>query len=60
MEKVLKKGDGNMNQQDKVNQLKTQLQTFLNQLDQLEPEETSVEDIDRLLKIIEDMENKLR
>ncbi|SDC05838.1 hypothetical protein SAMN05421734_10434 [Pelagirhabdus alkalitolerans] len=49
-----------MNQQDKVNQLKTQLQTFLNQLDQLEPEETSVEDIDRLLKIIEDMENKLR
>jgi len=48
-----------MSQQEKITQLKTHLQTFLEQLDSLDPSETSVEDIDRLIHMIEDMEKEL-
>ncbi|MBM7542118.1 SE1561 family protein [Amphibacillus cookii] len=42
-----------------IDQLKKQLQSFLNQLDKLEPSQASVEDVDRLIKLIEEMEQKL-
>lgn len=49
-----------MNQQDKITQLKLQLQTFSDQLDTLDPSQTSVEDIDRLINMIEEMEKELK
>ncbi|WP_169793097.1 SE1561 family protein [Amphibacillus sediminis] len=48
-----------MIQQDKLDQLKNQLQAFLDQLDSLNPETTSLEDVDQLIEIIEQMEKKL-
>ncbi|WP_198663142.1 MULTISPECIES: SE1561 family protein [Paraliobacillus] len=48
-----------MNQQDKITQLKLQLQTFSDQLDNLDPSKTSIEDIDRLINMIEEMEKEL-
>ncbi|RCW62988.1 SE1561 family protein [Saliterribacillus persicus] len=48
-----------MASQEKVTQLKEQLEHFLNQLDDLDPEKTSIDDIDELIKIIEKMEREL-
>ncbi|WP_179123844.1 SE1561 family protein [Paraliobacillus ryukyuensis] len=48
-----------MEQEAKITHLKAQLQTFLDQLDQLDPSKTSIEDIDHLLDIIEKMESAL-
>jgi prefoldin subunit 5 len=44
----------------KIQQLKQQLEAFLQQLDELEPSETSLEDVDRLIEMIESMEMKLK
>lgn len=48
-----------MEQQDKINKLKQQLEGFLTQLDNLDPSKTSVEDIDELINMIEKIENSL-
>ena len=40
--------------------LKQRLHLFLDELDKIDPEETELEDIDRLLAMIEDMEAKLQ
>ncbi|KAB2336122.1 hypothetical protein F7731_11475 [Cytobacillus depressus] len=51
------------NIQDKNNQvvfLKQRLNMFLDVLDAIEPEEADLEDIDRLIEIIDDIESKCR
>lgn len=49
-----------MEQQEKIGQLKKQLQLFLTQLDELDPSETSLEDVDRLIEMLENIERKLK
>ncbi|MEH7121909.1 SE1561 family protein [Bacillus sp. JJ1532] len=49
--------------QDKNNQvvfLKQRLNMFLDVLDAIEPEEADIDDIDRLIEIIDDIESKCR
>ncbi|WP_066298349.1 SE1561 family protein [Bacillus sp. FJAT-29937] len=49
--------------QDKNNQvvfLKQRLNMFIDVLDAIEPEEADIEDIDRLIEIIDDIESKCR
>ncbi|MBS4192231.1 hypothetical protein KHA94_18870 [Bacillus sp. FJAT-49705] len=49
--------------QDKNSQvdfLKQRLNMFLDVLDAIEPEEADIEDIDRLIQIIDDIESKCR
>ncbi|KGR89974.1 hypothetical protein CD30_14290 [Ureibacillus massiliensis 4400831 = CIP 108448 = CCUG 49529] len=42
-----------------LNYLKERLQIFVEVLDAIDPETTSVEDIDRLIQIIDDVEEKM-
>ncbi|BDH63082.1 hypothetical protein MTP04_32120 [Lysinibacillus sp. PLM2] len=42
-----------------LNYLKERLQIFMEVLDGIDPETTSVEDIDRLIQIIDDVEEKM-
>lgn len=46
--------------ESKVEELKVQLTAFLTRLEELEPSETSLEDVDRLLAMIEEMEEKMK
>lgn len=46
-------------QDEKITQLKSQLQNFLDHLNELDPSKTSVEDIDRLILMVENMEQDL-
>ncbi|MCP3030193.1 hypothetical protein LF817_02425 [Halobacillus sp. A1] len=48
-----------MTQQEKLSDLKLRLNAFIKRLDDMDPEETSVEDIDELIKILEDVEKKI-
>ncbi|WP_205439431.1 SE1561 family protein [Halobacillus ihumii] len=48
-----------MSQQEKLSDLKTRLSAFMNRVDQMDPNETSVEDIDELIKMLEDLERKM-
>lgn len=43
-----------------VNFLKQRLNMFLDVLDAIDPEDTDLEDIDRLLSMLDDMESKCR
>ncbi|WP_042356977.1 SE1561 family protein [Bacillus rubiinfantis] len=43
-----------------VNFLKQRLHMFMDVLDAIDPEDTDVEDIDRLLSILDEMESKCR
>ncbi|WP_179107309.1 SE1561 family protein [Sediminibacillus massiliensis] len=49
-----------MANEERIAQLKQQLEGFMTRLDNMDPEETSVEDIDQLIHILESMEEKLR
>lgn len=42
-----------------INYLKERLQIFVEVLDAIDPETTSVEDIDRLIQMIDDVEEKM-
>ncbi|MFC4401516.1 SE1561 family protein [Gracilibacillus xinjiangensis] len=44
---------------EKILQLRQQLERFIEQLDRLDPEETSVEDVDKLIQLIEKIELNL-
>ncbi|MCA0971912.1 hypothetical protein LCM20_15000 [Halobacillus litoralis] len=48
-----------MQQQEKLQDLKVRLSEFVDRIEALDPEETSVEDIDRLISMLEDLENKM-
>ncbi|WP_066069376.1 SE1561 family protein [Neobacillus soli] len=43
-----------------VNFLKTRLNMFIDVLDAIDPEDTDLEDIDRLISMLDDMESKCR
>ncbi|WP_197061417.1 SE1561 family protein [Halobacillus sp. BBL2006] len=48
-----------MTQQDRLQDLKTRLSDFMIRIEELNPEETSVEDIDRLISMLEELERKM-
>ncbi|WP_187370984.1 SE1561 family protein [Gracilibacillus massiliensis] len=48
-----------MNNEEKIKQLRLQLEHFLKQLDQMDPEKTSIADVDQLIEMIEKMEKEL-
>lgn len=48
-----------MAQQEKIQDLKLRLSEFMTRIEALEPEETSVEDIDRLISMLEELEQKM-
>ncbi|MFC0522111.1 SE1561 family protein [Pontibacillus salicampi] len=48
-----------MSQDTKMEELKLRLSAFMTRIDELDPEETSVEDVDQLIKMIEELENKV-
>ncbi|WP_186576780.1 SE1561 family protein [Aquibacillus kalidii] len=49
-----------LQQNDKIDQLKAHLEGFLAKLDTLDPEKTSISDIDQLIQFIEKMEQDLQ
>ncbi|MRH44627.1 hypothetical protein GH741_18430 [Aquibacillus halophilus] len=49
-----------MNQQDKVAQLKMHLDGFMARLEKMDPSETSLQDIDQLINLVEKMEENLK
>lgn len=46
--------------EEQVKYLKDRLELFLEVLDQMEPETTEVEDIDRLIEIVDSIEEKFQ
>ncbi|GGD19749.1 MULTISPECIES: SE1561 family protein [Pontibacillus] len=47
-----------MSNEAKIDELKLRLNTFMTKVDELDPEKTSVEDVDRLIKMLEDLEER--
>ena len=48
------------NREDQVKYLKDRLELFIEVLNQMEPETTDVEDIDRLIEIVDSIEEKFQ
>ncbi|SFM45737.1 hypothetical protein SAMN04487943_11947 [Gracilibacillus orientalis] len=48
-----------MSNEDKIRELRMQLEHFMERLDHLDPEQTSVEDVDQLIQMIEKIEKDL-
>ncbi|GGD01460.1 hypothetical protein GCM10007216_35220 [Thalassobacillus devorans] len=48
-----------MAQEEKLQDLKIRLAAFMSRLDEMEPEETSVQDIDQLIQMLEELEKKM-
>ncbi|CRK81898.1 SE1561 family protein [Neobacillus massiliamazoniensis] len=53
-------GKATTDKNSQVNFLKQRLNMFLDVLDAIDPAETDLDDIDRLLSILDDMESKCR
>ncbi|WP_200877359.1 SE1561 family protein [Lysinibacillus sp. BF-4] len=49
-----------MSETTKVNYLKERLENFLDILDGMDPETTQVEDIDRLISMMDELEEKIK
>ena len=47
------------NKEQQVNYLKERLEIFLEVLDAIDPETTELDDIDRLIKMMDDLEEKM-
>ncbi|MEK4031079.1 MULTISPECIES: SE1561 family protein [Bacillaceae] len=47
-----------IDKESQISYLKQRLNMFMEVLDAIEPEETKIEDIDRLLEMIDDIEEK--
>ncbi len=47
------------NKEQQVNYLKERLEIFLEVLDAIDPETTEIDDIDRLIKMMDDLEEKM-
>ena len=47
------------NKEQQVTYLKERLEIFLEVLDAIDPETTDLEDIDRLIKMVDDLEEKM-
>lgn len=52
-------GKAIQNKEDQVKYLKERLTIFMEVLDSIEPENTDLEDIDRLIQMIDDLEDKV-
>ncbi len=52
-------GKAIQNKEDQVKYLKERLTIFMEVLDSIEPENTELEDIDRLIEMIDDLEVKV-
>lgn len=48
-----------MSQQEKIQDLKLRLADVMGRIENLDPEETSVEDIDRLISMLEELERNM-
>ncbi|UOQ43835.1 hypothetical protein MUN89_18445 [Halobacillus salinarum] len=48
-----------MVQQERLSDLKARLSEFVNKLDALDPEEASVEDVDRLIAMLDELERQM-
>ncbi|MFD1864643.1 SE1561 family protein [Planococcus chinensis] len=48
------------NKEQQVDYMKQRLNIFLEVLDAIEPENTDLEDIDRLIAMVDDLENKMQ
>lgn len=59
MEGVCVVGKTIQNKEDQVKYLKERLTIFMEVLDSIEPENTELEDIDRLIEMIDDLEVKV-
>ena len=59
MEGVFAVGKTIQNKEDQVKYLKERLTIFMEVLDSIEPEHTELEDIDRLIEMIDDLEVKV-
>ncbi len=57
--KQIKELNRYMTQQEKISNLKQRLEEFMGRLDNLDPEQTSVEDIDRLISMLESLERSM-
>ncbi|WP_254391810.1 SE1561 family protein [Terribacillus sp. DMT04] len=44
----------------KVDDLKQRLAAFMDYLDNIEPEQTSLDEIDEMLRMLDDMENRFK
>lgn len=44
---------------EKIKELRVQLEQFMERLDHLDPEQTSIEDVDQLIQMIEKIEKDL-
>lgn len=53
-------GSSITNKNEQVTFLKTKLNMFLDVLDAIDPEEAELEDIDRLIEMIDDIESKVK
>lgn len=57
-ERRVKMGNAVQDKDSQLSYLKSRLNMFLEVLDSMEPESTDVEDIDRLLKMLDELEFK--
>ncbi|MCD5325480.1 MULTISPECIES: SE1561 family protein [Pontibacillus] len=48
-----------MSNEARIDELKLRLNTFMTKIDELDPEHTSVEDVDRLIKMLEELEDRM-
>ncbi|WP_173917286.1 SE1561 family protein [Halobacillus sp. Marseille-Q1614] len=48
-----------MSQDEKMTELKLRLTDFMSRIEEMDPEQTSLEDIDALIRMLEDLEKKL-
>lgn len=48
------------NKEQQVSYMKQRLSMFLEVLDAIEPENTELEDIDRLIAMVDDLDNKMK
>ncbi|KGX90305.1 SE1561 family protein [Pontibacillus marinus] len=49
-----------MNNEAKIEELKLRLSTFMSRIDEMDPETTSVEDVDKLISMLEDLEEQCK
>ncbi|WP_082235051.1 SE1561 family protein [Halobacillus massiliensis] len=55
----LKKGASSVAQDEKMTELKLRLTDVMSRIEKMDPEKTSVDDIDALIRMLEDLEKKL-
>ncbi|WP_194842121.1 SE1561 family protein [Gracilibacillus salitolerans] len=48
-----------MSNEEKIKELRLQLEHFMERLDHLDPEQTSIEDVDQLIQMVEKIEKDL-